>query len=240
MTKRPTVNELKKQLAEALGCRRQLINAAPDVRQLSTEAQTCARKRRQYATRLVESGLSVIPIRSDGSKVPVISWKEYQTSRATKGKLRTWFDNESENGIGIVCGPSSGNLIALDFKDVDTFIRLAGDCKRSSLADALLSSAIVKTPRGFHVIFRLVDTPPAGKRLATEDNKILIETRGTGHCIVSAGSPADCHESGELYKLINGDLTKLPVLNQKTFQSIIEQCTALDRSTLRERQNRKD
>ena len=43
------------------------------------------------AERLVKSGLSVIPIRADGSKAPAIKWKAFQARIATPEELHKWF-----------------------------------------------------------------------------------------------------------------------------------------------------
>src|SRR5262245_15934517 len=53
----------------------------------------------------VDAGLSVIPIRLDGSKTPAVKWKRYQTELPTDDDLASWFNpyGESKYGIGIVC-----------------------------------------------------------------------------------------------------------------------------------------
>src|SRR3712207_2168124 len=69
----------------------------------------------QYAESYVEAGLSVIPLKLDGTKaVALPSWAQYQTERATESDLLTWF-GKNPKGIGIVGGPVSGNLEVIDF-----------------------------------------------------------------------------------------------------------------------------
>ncbi len=59
------------------------------------------------------SGLSVIPIKPDGSKAPALqTWKQYQSLCATDEELNQWFSNG--NGVAIVCGRISGKLEILD------------------------------------------------------------------------------------------------------------------------------
>ena len=68
------------------------------------------------------AGMSVIPIKCDGSKAPLlISWDEFMRRRATKDEVRTWFSGEAPPGIGIVGGEVSGGLLVLDFEFLDFF-----------------------------------------------------------------------------------------------------------------------
>jgi hypothetical protein len=43
------------------------------------------------ARRLVEAGLSVIPVMTDGTKRPSVAWKPYQSRRPTAEELMMWF-----------------------------------------------------------------------------------------------------------------------------------------------------
>lgn len=64
----------------------------------------------------LENGFSVIPVLADGTKRPALDrWKPYQTQRVDTETLEEWFE-QGRNGIGIVCGPVSNNLIVLDFE----------------------------------------------------------------------------------------------------------------------------
>jgi putative DNA primase/helicase len=62
------------------------------------------------AKRLVASGLSIIPIRNDGTKAPAVKWKEFQSSIANPDDIIRWFGPGSQYGIAIVTGAVSGNL----------------------------------------------------------------------------------------------------------------------------------
>src|SRR6478609_10603769 len=73
------------------------------------------------ARRYVAAGLSVIPIRGDGSKRPALgSWKQYQSRLPTDDELRRWFVEET-TGLAVVCGKVSGGLEVLDFDAADAF-----------------------------------------------------------------------------------------------------------------------
>ncbi len=80
----------------------------------------------QIAREYVANGLSIIPIKTDGSKSPSIpSWKPFQERKPTDEELQTWFGNGSNNGIAIICGSVSGNIEVPDFDDpslIDPFV----------------------------------------------------------------------------------------------------------------------
>src|SRR5438067_13620377 len=61
------------------------------------------------------AGCSIIPVKADGSKSPLIEWRTFQRTRATDEQVRRWFSDEHP-GIGVVCGHISGNLEMLEFE----------------------------------------------------------------------------------------------------------------------------
>jgi len=133
------------------------------------------------------AGLSVIPVRTDGSKAPRIpDWRVFSDRRPTASELREWFACSSA-GIGILGGPASGNLVVFDFEEWVAFQswgdRLSGD-DRSLLA----SCPVVRTPSGgAHVYCRLAE-PVRGARYAKDAvGECLIETRGDGQFVVAPG-----------------------------------------------------
>lgn len=72
----------------------------------------------EVARAYIAQGLSVIPVKADGSKAPKLAgWREFATRRATDEELVGWFSNRIQPaGIGLVCGAASGNLVVLDFE----------------------------------------------------------------------------------------------------------------------------
>src|SRR5262249_20820053 len=76
----------------------------------------------KYATGVLDTafayrrvGLSVIPIRPDGSKAPSLpAWRGSHHRPPTTDELRRWFD-DGRNGIPVLCGAVSGSLELLDF-----------------------------------------------------------------------------------------------------------------------------
>ena len=81
------------------------------------------------AQRYLAAGLSIIPVKTDGSKAPAsdvlpkefdpkdqrlkATWKPFQSRQATEDDLQRW----SSKGIAIVCGAVSGSLEVIDNDD---------------------------------------------------------------------------------------------------------------------------
>ena len=151
------------------------------------------------ARRYLAAGLSVIPVRPDGSKAPAFpGWREFARRPPTDIEVRKWY-TASYYGIGVVCGPASGNLIVLDFEADDAYRRWRS-LLSPELSALLVSCPVVVTPRGGrHVWVRLRDPRPGGVFARRPDKTTLIEIRGEGHQVVAPGSPAACHPSGREY-----------------------------------------
>lgn len=153
------------------------------------------------------AGLSLIPVRRDGSKAPALpAWKEYQARRPTEAEVRAWFDRPDPPGIGVVCGAVSGGLIVLDFEGRPAFDRWAARVNEAA-AGCLDRLPMAETPGGGrHVYVRVPGAVPAGAKLAYRLDpggpELVAETRGEGHYVIAPGSPADVHPAGKPYKLI--------------------------------------
>lgn len=151
----------------------------------------------EFAQRYVAGGISVIPIRLDGSKAPAVAlWKPYQTRIATDDELRHWFLG-SDHGIGICCGAVSGGLEVIDFDDGSLF-----EPWRLLVPDIVAALTIVQTPSdGWHVIYRCSEIGGNAKIAMDPDRekKTLIESRGEGGYVVAWGSPATAHPTGRPY-----------------------------------------
>jgi hypothetical protein len=172
----------------------------------------------EEARALVTAGVSVIPVRTDGSKTPDgrllphvdgrASWTPYMGHPPTEEELRCWFGRPDPRGIGVVCGAVSGHLEVLDFDDGSLFVpwRELVEAECPVLVERL---TVVQTPReplGFHVWFRCpeLEIPGSEKLARDENNKALIETKGEGGYGVAPGSPPACHETGRSYIHIAG------------------------------------
>lgn len=164
----------------------------------------------ETARAYLRAGLSVIPVRADGSKAPVeAKWDRYAEKPAAERDLQRWFDGRQLRGIGICGGKASGNLAVLDFETTDAYI----DWRRvvpADTVDALSACPVVRTPSGgYHVWVRLTEAL-AGTVLARRPDpddptrgKTLIEVRGDGHQVLAPGCPAECHKTGKLYEFVD-------------------------------------
>lgn len=153
------------------------------------------------------AGLSVIPIKTDGSKRPDLrEWSIYQNEIASEELLHQWFGN-GRKGIGIVCGAISGNLEMIDF-DHEAEIIYPAWCQliETECPGLLDQLSVIKTPKpGYRVCYRVDGDPvPGNQKLAQgrdANGKVitLIETRGKGGQGLAPGTPAHCHETGRPY-----------------------------------------
>lgn len=142
------------------------------------------------ALRLISNGVSVIPIRSDGSKRPAVGeWAPYQERLATPEECVEWF-SDGRNGIAAICGPISGGLEVMDFdvpgkpdnKTPPAWQPWCEMLKAHGYDDLLAKLVVCSTPSGGrHVAYRCKGIKDGNAKLAQcEDSKPLIETRGVG------------------------------------------------------------
>lgn len=151
----------------------------------------------EAARRYVAAGLSVIPIRPDGSKAPAVPWKPYQDRLATPEEIDHWFGNGHVYGIAIVCGHASRNLEVMDFDD-----ETAWESFRSRIKDEDLAGIpCVRTPSGGRHLYLFRESAGPNRKLAkSPTGKTLIEIRGEGGYVLAPGCPAECHPSGRTYE----------------------------------------
>jgi len=147
-------------------------------------------------------GITVVPVREDGSKRPdLTAWAEYQTRKPTRDELRGWFGQYERTGLGWLTGAASGNLECIDFDDVaafDEFVELASKLDADPVI-RLLSSYRERTPKGLHLFYRCAAVEGNQKLARAEDGTVRIETRGEGGFVVVAPSYGGVHPSGEPY-----------------------------------------
>jgi putative DNA primase/helicase len=206
----------------------------------------------------VEAGLSVMPIRADGSKAPPVPWLEYTTRHATIEEAQRWA--EQFEGVAIIGGKVSGNLEVIDVDEpalVRPFLETV-KAQDPGLYDRL---CLVRTPRrnasgqgGCHVIFRCEGTVPGNTKLAMSEPepqadakgepiidpstgkqkmapRTLIETRGEHGYILAVGCSARCHPSGNLYEHVHGPkLTDLETLTPAEQETLRNAARFFDRS----------
>ncbi len=181
---------------------------------------------------VLTGGLSVIPIKPDGTKAPdgvglprdddgKATWKPYPTRQPTVDELDVWF-RDGTRGIAIVCGAISGNLEVLDFDDLPSF-DLWEQIAVKAYRQIMGRLPIVATPdNGRHVFYRLPEPPRASRKLAkTEGGETLVEIKGEGGYVLAPGCPARCHPSGRTYRHLNGPpLTHIPTLEEDSVHTL--------------------
>jgi archaellum biogenesis ATPase FlaH len=124
---------------------------------------------KEHAKDYMKSGISVIPVGKD--KRPLISWKEFQTRRATEEEIDKWWVDYPEAQIGIVTGAIS------NFTVVD--VEFGGD--PSFLPQDTL---IVKTGgNGWHYYYKYCEGIMNSARI-----KELVDIRSEGGFVVAPPS----------------------------------------------------
>ena len=204
--------------------------------------------RLHQAQALVAAGISVIPIRRDGSKAPAIrSWKPYQQRRAHSEELEGWFGSESPPGLAVVCGAASHNIKCLDIDDAGVAARYTAELAR---IDPELFGRLVRvaTPSGgCHFWFRCAGPVPGNERLAcrlpTDEERranpragavVQIETRGEGGYALIPGCPADCHPTGNEYRYLGeATLEQVATLSDAEYETLMAMARSFDRSSPR-------
>lgn len=190
------------------------------------------------------AGLSVIPIRSDGTKALALragEREQYEKRIATETELKQWFV-KCNLGIGILGGKVSGNLECIDFdRHADElfpkFVEIV-QAENPSLLDRLV---VNQTPRpGYHIVYRVDGTVSGSQRLASEpwlnpetqreERIVMIETRGEGGYFIAPGSPLAAHENKLPYKHCRGlKLSKVQTITQAEREMMLAYARSFDR-----------
>ncbi len=195
------------------------------------------------------AGLSVIPVKADGTKRPALSsWRDYQRRRAQPSELELWFADPSL-GIGVICGAVSGSLEMLEFEgravDEDVWDALNDIARQSGLGGLLMRVANGWSERspsgGVHIFYRcsavvagntvLAERPATDSELAADGDqrrKILIETRGEGGFVVISPSDGNVHVTGNPWERIHGDFSRIPAISAEERESLFALARSFD------------
>ncbi|HEY1601634.1 MAG TPA: bifunctional DNA primase/polymerase [Pirellulales bacterium] len=204
------------------------------------------------------AGLSVIPVKADGTKAPAWqllpqawndverrlkhSWKPFLERRPTSAEINAWYSDlgwATFYGIAVVGGAVSGGLEIIDLDTIDLVEPWARYVEERipGLLDRLV---FVETPRpGMHAYFRSVAGGGSQKLARTviddpstgrKKNKTLIELKGEGgYCLVPP-SPLGCHPSRRPYVFVNEkDLSQVPTVTVSERAVLLDAAKALDR-----------
>jgi putative DNA primase/helicase len=178
------------------------------------------------------AGCSVIPVRTDGTKMPAVTWKAYQDQPASEAVVTEWFTSGRYDGIGIICGAVSGHLEMFEAEGravTDTlpaFRDAMRDNGHGDLWDRLNSGFLEQSPSGgLHWLYRVAGEARRNLKLArrpatsaeleqdpADKVKVLLETRGEGGYVVVAPSAGRTHSTGGAWTFLVGTPATIPTL----------------------------
>lgn len=193
----------------------------------------------EAARQLHDAGLSVIPVRADGTKQPAVTWSERQHRLAEQRELETWFG--PYEGLGIVCGAVSGNLEMLEVEGraaelVPQVAAMMIDNGFGDLWQRLCCGYLEQSPSGgLHWLYR-VDGQKArpNTKLARKPGEVpgtvdvLIETRGEGGYVVTAPSAGRTHATGKPWLILAGGPDTIPTITIEERDAIYAICSTFD------------
>lgn len=201
-----------------------------------------------FAKKLLDAGVSVIPIKPNSRVPELLQWTSYRIARATTGTAEKWWAKAGP-GIAVVCGKGSKNVEMIDFDHdqvsgyFDRFMRQVSN----DLPELVSSLYIESTPSGGrHIVYRCIDGIEGNKKLASKryatdkpeetygakSYKAIngyvtlchIETRGDGGYFVCAPTPD--------YAALQGELYNLPSITRSQRDKIMEIARSFDEVTL--------
>ena len=194
----------------------------------------------EHAKAYADNGFCVIPIKTDGSKKPVGTTKQFQTVKPTEDEMRRWWNNSNPCGLAILHGSISGFSEMLEsesLEDLDEFKQRLDDHGLSDTFEKL-TLQVASPGGGVHFIYRCpelgsLERTPGSERLASRyllddsGNRIpnrkktgeitkgyrqkpKLETRAQGGYAIVPGSPLEVHPSRKPYALISGSFDAVP------------------------------
>jgi len=176
----------------------------------------------QYIDKYKSWGFCLLPIQYK-SKKPQVKWQLYQKRKPSDNELQSWFHGNHAN-VAIVCGAISRNLVVLDCDNEELYLGLSDFFyeKFGRKIDEL--TPIVKTGGGGYHIYLIVRQLPQLFHPVGEDRKHIPDIQSEGGYVLA---PPSIHPSGNPYRLLNPQITKI-----FTIESLSE--LAIDIPTTRE------
>jgi putative DNA primase/helicase len=176
------------------------------------------------------AGMSVVPIRADGTKRPTCEWAALQRTRMTPEQVMEAWPAGSPYGVALICGAVSGNLEMTELEaavtDADSLNKIEAECDRLNIRQVwnqlLLGGYSEWTPSGgVHLIYHIADHPvPGNTKLASRPDatnpkilKTLAETRGEGGYVIVAPTNGRCHPSGDSWDTMAGTQGVVPIIS---------------------------
>jgi P4 family phage/plasmid primase-like protien len=178
------------------------------------------------ALELHAAGLSVVPVAADGTKRPRVAWKQYTDVAADEEQLRVWFDNDLDQGIGIVTGHGDVELLEVEgaaMTQMGDVLELLDGTGLRPVYDRLIGGWSEQSPSGgLHLLYRVEGGAVPGNTKVAQRPKdeapfreTLAETRGTGGFVVLAPSAGAVHPTGRPWVRLVGGPNAIPTLTRE-------------------------
>ena len=192
----------------------------------------------ETALKALDLGLSPGLPTEDGLKKPDgKSWKQYQTTPATKKEVIAWY-RSGRTGNGLFTG--YGDLECFEFDDLGIYERFkeaSAELGLDDLVERIEAGYSESSPGGgIHWLYRCEkidgNTKLAERLAPTEEarhkREPLIETRGSGGFIVTAPSNGKVHPSGGAYELLCGGLDTIVTITPDERGSLFSLARSFD------------
>ena len=179
------------------------------------------------ARRWQAMGVSTIPVKNDGSKSPLVRWKQYQGTLPPEDELWRWHHG-GRSGMAVLTGLRDSDdgllLEMLEFEgraaDEGIFDKFLDAIKEAGLGevwkritDGYWDLSPSGGPRFWWYCEDVCGNTKLAKRPSTEAElkinpddpvKVLIETRGLGGYAVAAPTPGSFHKTGKSWRDMGG------------------------------------
>lgn len=200
-------------------------------------------------------GYTPIPVTADGAKRPSInSWREHQDVHPDFATVVGFFAHTDTDGLGLLCGATSGNLEMLEAEGraveegwLGRLEQAFADHGMADLWTRISTGYCEITPSGgVHWYYRvdpampvrgntrLASRPATDAELAADPAKVkvMIETRGQGGFTVIAPSAGRTHKTGKPYEVRTGTPAGVPVLTADEYEAVHAIASTLDESPI--------
>jgi P4 family phage/plasmid primase-like protien len=194
------------------------------------------------------AGLSIVPIKEDGSKRPDGPWKEQQTNRLPLDQIKLLFGN-GRTGVGAIMGQVSGGVEREDGEVVGGTEMFEAETERDYIRLKLAAQALglgevidrieagcsERTPGGgIHLYCRCAEIAGNTKLAERPDpavkngRKPIFETRGEGGFVVMAPSHGQVHPTGKPYERLRGGFDTIVTITPAERKAIWDVARSLD------------
>lgn len=167
-------------------------------------------------------GYNLIPVRTDGTRWPLVRWKPYQTDRFPFNQLVKYITGQypcGRAGVMAVCGITSGNVEVIDHDGGEDVYRKWVGLVRDAAPDLLDVLPTVRSPgKGYGIWYRTdrpYHDPKPLARVKGNDGIVrpLVELLGQGSMATLPTPPPYVHRSGRPHVLLTGNILSPPILS---------------------------